>query len=118
MTQSTDPGMAAPFGKAGRKEIVYDLMRGGAGTPWENRGEHGAAGGFLKSAFRSVFSPGLLFDHVRSTTVSTDSNAFLWICAAFWGVGAAVYKAVAFFRYDRSEYDVDTNAYVITTVIE
>lgn len=118
MTQSTDPGMAAPFGRAGKKEVVYDLMRGGAGTPWENRGEHGAVGGFLKTAFRSVFSPGLLFDHIRSTTVAMDAERFLRICAVFWGVAIAIHKAIAFFRYDPAKYDIDTNAYVIVSAIE
>ena len=118
MANTTDPTTTAiPFGKA-RKEVVYDLMRGGAGTPWENRGEHGTAGGFLKTAFRSVFNPKLLFDHIRSTTVPADAETFLRICAVFWGLAVAIHKSILFFRIDSSVYEVDTNAYVITTVIE
>jgi len=108
--------LMASFGK--KKEVVYDLMRGGAGTPWENRGEHGAAGGFLKSAVRSVFSPGLLFDHIRSTTGTADAEKFIRICAVFWGIGTVVYKAVTYFRLDFKANDVDTNTYVLVTVIE
>ena len=106
------------LGRGVKKEVVYDLMRGGPGTPWENRGEHGAAGGFLKTAVRSVFSPGLLFDHIRSTTVTADAERFLRICAVFWGIATAIYRAVMFYRLDPSAYDVDTYTYMIVSAIE
>jgi uncharacterized membrane protein len=75
------------------------------------------AGGFLKTAFRSIFRPGLLFDHIRSTTVTTEPERFMRVCAVFWGLGVAVYRAVTFYRYDRAAYDIDTNAYLIVSVI-
>jgi hypothetical protein len=118
MINPIDSTTAAPSGRGAKKGVAYDLMRGGAGTPWENRGEYGTAGGFIKSAMRSVFKPDLLFNHIRSTTVTTEANTFLWICAACWGVATALYKAVAFYRYDASKYDIDTNTYVIISVIE
>jgi hypothetical protein len=117
MSNSTEPGAAVAYNKFVKKEVVYDLMRGGPGTPWENRGEFGALGGFVRSGVRALFKPNLLFDHIRSTTITAEANTFLWICAACWGVSVAIVKALQYVLLDKTKFNVDAYQYGIVSVI-
>jgi hypothetical protein len=115
---NVDPGAAVPYNKYVKKEVVYDLMRGGSGTPWENRGEFGPVGAFVRSATRALFKPGLLFDHIRGTTVTSDARSFLWVCTGCWGASVLIHCVIAYFLIDAETYNVDTYTYVIATVIK
>jgi hypothetical protein len=118
MTNTTQPGAAVPFNKFVKKEVVYDLMRGGPGTPWENRGEHGAVGAVLKCGLRAMFKPNLLFDHIRGTTVTADAASFLWVCAGCWGLSAAIHSAIAYFMIDQATNEVYLQQYLLAALLK
>lgn len=78
-----------------KKQVAgqMDLMRPGNGTPWEDRGSIGPVPGYFKTVVKSMFSPGLLMDHISRPETTRDANAFALVSAAMWGLGVLLYKA-------------------------
>lgn len=118
MTQSAGPGAPLKFGEK-KKDAYIDLLRPGDGTPWENRGEHGAPSAFFRTALRVMFKPGLLFDHIRGTNQSDDVRSFAWTCSIMWGLSMLVHRVLFYFIWytDTAKYDVAVDQYITETII-
>jgi hypothetical protein len=70
---------------------VFDPMRPGAGTPWEDRGTKGTVGAFFKTCGMSMFSPGTLTTAMRRPETVNDARAFLYGICGIWGISALMH---------------------------
>jgi hypothetical protein len=84
-TTGDDPYRIAALQQKGIAQ--YDLMRPGSGTPWEDRGSSGVIAAFIKTVFRSLFTPAQLLDSLRRPETTTDATAFTWACGIMWSLG-------------------------------
>jgi hypothetical protein len=84
-TTGDDPYRIAALQQKGIAQ--YDLMRPGNGTPWEDRGSSGTIGAFVRTVFRSLFTPSHLFDSLRRPETTSDAAAFAWLCGIMWSLG-------------------------------
>lgn len=75
-----------------------DLMKPGFGTPWEDRGSLGAVLAYLKTVYKSFFSPGLLLDHISRPETTSDSVAFARISGAMWVISILIWNAYWYFQ--------------------
>jgi len=75
-----------------------DLMASGPGTPWEDRGSHGSASAYFKTAGLTLFKPVQLFKLMRRPNSITDSRGFLFINGAMWSLAVLLHAAVLMAR--------------------
>lgn len=75
-----------------------DLMASGPGTPWEDRGSHGAVSAFFKTAGIATFKPAALFQLIRRPNSAQDANLFLMISGGMWSLALIVDAAVMIAR--------------------
>ena len=77
-----------------KKKVVAqgNLMQVGSGTPWEDRGAIGVLKAFFLTAFRSIFSPGKLWDELSRPETTRDSTAFACGCGFIVGVSWVVHS--------------------------
>lgn len=102
-----------------KKKLDFDLMRPGNGTPWEDRGEQGVIGGFLKTSVQSITRPILLLDHIRRPDTTADANGFAWLCAIMWGLSVLIHKILLLFYLQNDKtVAVDTNIYYLNTAVQ
>jgi len=90
-----------------KQELSYDVMRPGAGTPWEDRGASGIIAAFLKTCGRSLFKFPSLVDHIRRPETSGDASSFAMACAAMWAVSIGIWDAYQY--YVANNYAGDAN---------
>src|SRR5271169_5372528 len=72
---------------------VFDPMRAGTGTPWEDRGKNGVVGAFFKTCLMSMFSPGKLTSSIRRPETTNDARGFLFGICGIWAVSAVMHYA-------------------------
>jgi hypothetical protein len=80
-----------------------DLMAAGPGIPWEDRGNHGPVGGYLKTVTMALTSPRKLYEDIRRPNVFGDARTFGRISSAFWAVGVLVDAVVWYVRFGRND---------------
>ena len=71
-----------------KKQVVQqgNLMQSGAGTPWEDRGSLGFFKAFFGTCFKSMFSPGELWDQIRRPETTSDATSFAVWCGVIAGI--------------------------------
>jgi len=71
-----------------KKKVVQqsNLMQSGTGTPWEDRGHLGFFKAFLGTCFKSMFSPGKLWDEIRRPETTSDATGFAVWCGVIAGI--------------------------------
>ena len=77
-----------------KKKVVQqsNLMKGGSGTPWEDRGSLGVLKAFFLTCFRSIGSPGKLWDELSRPETTRDATAFAMGCGFFVGISWVVHS--------------------------
>jgi hypothetical protein len=63
-----------------------DLMNSGTGTPWEDRGQLGLVGAYIKTLMKAFTSPAKLFDEIRRPDATGDATSFAFICGLMWSI--------------------------------
>jgi hypothetical protein len=71
-----------------KKQVVQqsNLMQAGTGTPWEDRGSLGFVKAFFGTCFKSMFSPGKLWDEIRRPETTSDATSFAVWCGVVAGI--------------------------------
>jgi hypothetical protein len=71
-----------------KKQVVQqsNLMQAGTGTPWEDRGSLGFIKAFFGTCFKSMFSPGELWDLIRRPETTSDATSFAVWCGVVGGM--------------------------------
>ncbi len=77
-----------------KKEVFFDAMAAGPGTPWEDRGTHGTVSAFFKTCAMSLTSFFKLVDSIRRPETTTDATGFLIGCCVLWGISAFVHGLI------------------------
>jgi hypothetical protein len=77
-----------------KKQVVQqgNLMQPGSGTPWEDRGSLGLVKAFFITCFKSVTSPGELWDQIRRPETTSDATTFATCCGVVAGVTWVVHS--------------------------
>ncbi len=98
-----------------KQQTVFDPMVAGTGTPWEDRGTHGAIGAFIKTCTASMFSPAKLMGSIRRPETTNDARGFLIGNSIFWGLSALLHMGMWVWKQsDRPDVmDVDSNTVAI-----
>ena len=94
-----------------------DLMASGPGIPWEDRGSHGAAAAFLKTAGMSLFKPSAMYQLLRRPNSPTDANSFMMVCGGLWSLGYVINLIVAYVRGLIVEPAIDLVPHVAMIVV-
>jgi hypothetical protein len=76
-----------------KQQTVFDPMKSGAGTPWEDRGTHGTAGAFFKTCLMALTSPAKLFGLIRRPETINDARGFLIGISGIWAISALIHFA-------------------------
>jgi hypothetical protein len=90
-----------------KQQTVFDPMRAGAGTPWEDRGSNGTIGGFFRTCAMSMFSPGKLTQSIRRPETVNDARAFLFGICAIWAVSGIMHYLYFVWQATRSPLFID-----------
>ena len=109
------PGVQIAALQQRRGTAVMDLMRPGDGTPWEDRGDRGAAAAFFQTCFKSITSPALLLDHIRRPDSAGEGRAFAIGCAVCWGISVVIHAALLlnfYFTEERGFAEVSGPAFL------
>jgi hypothetical protein len=97
-----------------KQNTVFDPMRAGVGTPWEDRGTRGTIGAFFKTCGMSMFSPGKLTLAIRRPETTNDARGFLFGICGIWAVTAVMHYAIFVWRASRpANATVDTQTTAI-----
>ncbi|MBV8782457.1 MAG: hypothetical protein JO353_13760 [Phycisphaerae bacterium] len=77
-----------------KKKVVQqaNLMQVGTGTPWEDRGSLGVIKAFFLTCFRSIGSPGRLWDEINRPETTRDATIFASGCGAVIGISWVVHS--------------------------
>jgi hypothetical protein len=74
-----------------KQATLFEPMRPGVGTPWEDRGTHGTVGAFFKTCFASMFSPGKLTTSIRRPETTSDARGFLFGVCGLWAISGLMH---------------------------
>jgi len=102
-----------------KQNTVFDPMRAGAGTPWEDRGNHGTIGAFFKTCTKSMLSPGKLTLSIRRPETTSDARAFLLGICGIWAISAIMHFAYFVWQETRDPNFLDVvqpNATILAVV--
>jgi len=69
-----------------------NLMQAGSGTPWEDRGHLGFIKAFFGTCFKSLFSPGELWEQIRRPETTSDATTFAVWCGVVAGISWVVHS--------------------------
>jgi hypothetical protein len=85
-----------------KKKVVQqsNLMATGSGTPWEDRGSLGFVKAFLATCFKSLISPGQLWDQIRRPETTSDATVFAVWCGVIAGISWVVHSLWWYFVYN------------------
>jgi len=77
-----------------KKKVVQqgNLMQAGSGTPWEDRGSLGILKAFLVTCFKSLVSPGQLWEQIRRPETTSDATIFALWCGAIAGISWVIHS--------------------------
>jgi len=70
-----------------KKSQAVDIMEGGGGTPWEDRGSVGTLKAFLVTCLMSMRNPGRLVGSIRFVETTGEALRFTIGCGVMWGIG-------------------------------
>src|SRR4051812_37597202 len=111
MAKSSPPPNVAIASLDARKQMMFNLMAPGPGTPWEDRGSVGVIGAFFKTCFRSMFKPADLLDSIRRPETGGDSFSFAIGCGLMWAISALIQE----YFYSRHMLGVEERTATSTT---